>query len=931
MKFGNRLREQAEPGWRYVDYNRLKLWLKDLVEQRRQRERGASGQGDGDGGLPSSVAASSATVSSAPPEVGATAASAGSPSETSGQLKQPFVAMVVSELRAVEEFLGSRLSEARARFEALQEEQWVVSEWVESGYPDVEAHLVSLLRGLGELGAEAARLLLFVDLNVTAVRKIFKKYNHVTGHHAGPGMILSDDAGSMLDRLSEPAEVSVLAANVQAALEQALEMRRRFGEQASQRRLLGKRPLAADARSESATDSGGDAAAAASRRRDRAVQQRDWEREEHSLPFESFLARQLLVSRRLFGPSDAPPQQPRGRERRRPGSARAPARAPARAGAEAGSKRAGSDSDSDSESAPSWGDNLDSSDPEWQSRERRRKSRRNRARARVAAEELAADGNVLDPRYTGLSLHATALMTLASMYAGNVASLAPLNELYAEASRTETASAALGLALMALFSWVAMLCLLELARSSPSVLSPVAVAVAAAVAGNVAYAKAFSGSGAAVGATGGTTGSGGTTSPSVEWLPGDLALHSRDNELTLVVGFALLGAGGWLALVAPVMLCALPAVNAIEQGGVRHFGSGAGSSTSSSNSRARKGETLAAGLAVSPMLGALFGRGVSTVGWSWNYAEQDEDSSVGGGGNWGGRMVVEFNGLSFPALFYIMLWSCVLMLLVGTPFTSALARAAQRLTPPDSAAPAIAGASPAPRRGKQQDLVADVEPPAWAASGFATEGLPHSEHPVGMPWGSALLVQVCTAFSQRLVAVLLSLVLTSVFLESWAVVAVAGLLLAALPLPLLWIAWRVVRHLGAWAALRVSVCLSALVACFLLPLQGISYSELWFAALMMTLYAVSTLTQTVAMTASVKALETRPDLAPLEQFGMLGPIVAVQSSRWAGDALAFGLVAAAYSAAHADLTFLLNLAFSSIALLQTACFVSLVFFEGGKK
>jgi hypothetical protein len=46
-------------------------------------------------------------------------------------------------------------------------------------------------------------------------------------------------------------------------------------------------------------------------------------------------------------------------------------------------------------------------------------------------------------------------------------------------------SMALGLALIALFSWVAMLCLLELARSSSSVLSPVAVAVAAAVAGYV--------------------------------------------------------------------------------------------------------------------------------------------------------------------------------------------------------------------------------------------------------------------------------------------------------------------------------------------------------------------------------------------------------------------------------------------------------------
>ena len=336
------------------------------------------------------------------------------------------------------------------------------------------------------------------------------------------------------------------------------------------------------------------------------------------------------------------------------------------------------------------------------------------------------------------------------------------------------------------------------------------------------------------------------------------------------------------------------------------------------------------------MLGALFGRGVATVGWSWNYAEQFEDGSVVGGGgfgDWGNRVEVEFNGLSFPALFYLVLWSGVLLLLVGTPLTSALARAAQRLTPPDAAATASAGgASPAPPRpGKQQDLGLDVEPPAWAVSGFVAEGLPYSEHPVGMPWGSALLVQACTAFSQRLVAVLLSLVLSSVFLESWAVVAVAGLVLAALPLPLLWLAWRVVRHLGAWAALRVSVCLSALIACFLLPLQGISYSELWFAALAMTLYAVSTLTQTIAMTASVKALETRPDLAPLEQFGMLGPIVAVQSARWAGDALAFGLVAAAYSAALADLTFLLNLAFSSIALSQTACFVSLVFFEGGKK
>jgi len=195
MKFGKQLAEEAIPGWRYVDYARLKSILQDLVRPRPGHEGPVEGQPGADRLV--------------------------SPSRAQGGGK-PFHEEVKDELVSVESFLATKQEELHTRISKLQDELYVLKGWVESDFPDTEKHLESSIQQLTSVGIELAQLLQYINLNVSAARKILKKYHRVTGHHAGPGLMME---GGSLKRLSDPRILSEMVEAVQLGLEEGRRIR----------------------------------------------------------------------------------------------------------------------------------------------------------------------------------------------------------------------------------------------------------------------------------------------------------------------------------------------------------------------------------------------------------------------------------------------------------------------------------------------------------------------------------------------------------------------------------------------------------------------------------------------------------------------------------------------------------------------------------
>ena len=146
-----------------------------------------------------------------------------------------------AEVERVADF-GDRLKQEKfQQLEALEKRWKDVKEWKQSGFPDVDKDVEKTYAEFTQLALEINRVLDFVSLNVTGIRKICKKHDRRTGEVSGP-MLLSklqrDAETAYLDRLSDPQQLEELVTRCKDAMDEIQDVRAKAGQEISRRREL---------------------------------------------------------------------------------------------------------------------------------------------------------------------------------------------------------------------------------------------------------------------------------------------------------------------------------------------------------------------------------------------------------------------------------------------------------------------------------------------------------------------------------------------------------------------------------------------------------------------------------------------------------------------------------------------------------------------
>jgi len=186
MKFGKRFSSEVEDGWRYVNYPKLKERCKAL-----------------DGEL------------------------IGSPSdENIHDQVASFAEEIAFEIKEVEKFMDEQITTLRGEVNGAVEALQLAEDWIDSQYSNVDEQLEKVHSDLVTMGVQVAKLLKCLDINVTAARKIVKKYDKHMGYYTGT--MLFSSGSTSLERLSDPFQFSELVKEIQNNLDREYYLRNKL-------------------------------------------------------------------------------------------------------------------------------------------------------------------------------------------------------------------------------------------------------------------------------------------------------------------------------------------------------------------------------------------------------------------------------------------------------------------------------------------------------------------------------------------------------------------------------------------------------------------------------------------------------------------------------------------------------------------------------
>mmetsp|Transcript_22591 Transcript_22591/g.42281 ORF Transcript_22591/g.42281 Transcript_22591/m.42281 type:complete len:757 (+) Transcript_22591:77-2347(+) len=345
---------------------------------------------------------------------------------------------------------------------------------------------------------------------------------------------------------------------------------------------------------------------------------------------------------------------------------------------------------------------------------------------------------------------------------------------------------------------------------------------------------------------------------------GPAEIESTNSDLMLFASFALLGLGGVATSVLPAITCAKPSL-----------------------SRSKKLEHVGASMVLASSIGSCFGGSVMAIASSIQYGEHNS-ARIGETG-------LHFNMFTVPALIFSIVWLAVLAIFFVPWLLSCFSRK------------------------KSQNYVRNWVPALDRVL------FPQTQSVLGLPlhmynsWSRIVCIQALVSAANTLTSALLVFISNSVFFVTWPTLSTIQILLAIMPLPLMVLSNQLVNRVGIWFSVRIFLLLGAIVSCFLLPMRTMpsTYSTHMFIGLSLLLICTSFVTQFISMAQASIMLEEYPSSAPLKSFGTIGPMVAVQSSRFCGSLFAFVLLALALQRSPADPVDVLNVCYAFLAIAQT--------------
>jgi len=812
MRFGERLRREAIAGWRYVNYDELKDVIQALVRGN------SSSQGD----------------------------------------RRNFSECLMVELVAVEMFFTEKQQEVGKKLQRLQNDLYNMECFIESGYPDVAEHLDRLIEKFTELGLEIAKLLQFLELNVTATRKIVKKYSHVTGHHAGSS-ILTGSEGETLERMSDPFELSEMAVAVQAGLERTRLLRASLKRMKEARRALqppnnstGSIPVqhqdhqqqagAGTPRNSFRSDSENSTNATnyGSFTRNKVEHGKEIEETEYeaNLTFRRFLASQLLASERTHRHLADEADLLSERIRRKPREAYLHSLS-----------RLEKDGEIDNEMKRGLEKELEGP---------------------KSGQKLPIMYLLDDPQATP-AMVILPVLALSSLYHTSIEAIAPFNLFYTEITGNPLGSSALSFATLWMSSWVCMFSLVSMTRKNLTL--PVLGTCFSCLIGNLLYARVFSRY-----FEHGPDLNGPISSPAV------LEERVTHEDFLLLASFALIGAAGFLGNILPALACARPQFT--QAGRVERV----------------------AGLAVfNVFLGRIVGGAATTFATSLQF--QSNHYGLG----------FLLNGLTVPALVIACLWALMIVVLLIPVFFGHLYRLCCL-----------------PARDFSMNDEVRIDVPSWRTYAGIASMMSASytsfmgvNRPVSTTvdaisdWPMGLMLEAVASFSQRIVKCAIIVNMQMVFSANWSFIALICLATILIEIPVAYLTYILVRWQGSWFVLRLTLALSSFTACFLLPLNGIgtAFTLPRFLALGGFLMIFGFMLEFVTSFSLCRLFEKVPKNSPLQNYGVLGPILSVQAAQFFGNVLAYLLLALSLQDVFSDPTTVLLYSFGSIALLQTTLLI----------
>jgi len=126
-----------------------------------------------------------------------------------------FSSSLVQEVGRLAAFAREQRVAQKQHIDDLAARWKTIAEWKKSNFPDVDQHVATVHRQVLDAGVEVDKLLDFITLNVTAIRKICKKHDRVSGQNS-TGAILTrlqlDEETGYLGELSSINQIEAIVA-----------------------------------------------------------------------------------------------------------------------------------------------------------------------------------------------------------------------------------------------------------------------------------------------------------------------------------------------------------------------------------------------------------------------------------------------------------------------------------------------------------------------------------------------------------------------------------------------------------------------------------------------------------------------------------------------------------------------------------------------
>jgi len=454
-------------------------------------------------------------------------------------------------------------------------------------------------------------------------------------------------------------------------------------------------------------------------------------------------------------------------------------------------------------------------------------------------------------------------------------SIAPYNLFYAEVTTTPIGSSAFSFAAIRLCSLV---CVMATASSSrrafPAVIVVTAIAL---IVGNLLYASVFStffehGPRDAAG------------DPGDPKIVEDRAAHT---DVMLLAGFTLMGVGGFLLNVLPALACGSPSIVL-----------------------AHRVEKVAGMAIATAAMGDVVGRSISACTTSWDYAEEAKF-----------KMFL-INGLSLPALGISALWLVIVACMV-LPWVIHLMYRACCIPANISDIDLSSNDSNPLYAGISSILSADYLKRFNVAT-YA--GIRASESAPIPDWTFGLILLGVTGFAQTMVVCVTIVNLQMVFSAAWPAISVIALASSVVVLPMWYLTLQLVNSLGARFVLRASLLATAILTGLMLPMNGLetSYDLAYFLILASLLHVSLIMLRSVSSFGLCHLFERGVDDAPLSQYGLLGPIIASETSRYCGEAAAYTLLGLTLRETVYDPLAMINYTLGAVFVFLATCWLAIL-------